>query len=147
MGCSQKSLMQVWRYHQLLSKFLISGHLPRVSRQSHLSANYKCDNDVMPGTFHSFPQFSWHFTYSWRKPLKISARRSSDEGCANSHRLKPVPLPSNEVGGSAEQVREFELVLWDATLVRSQMGGGICWYETRTMEKLCNYWSVAVLPV
>ena len=36
MGCGQKSLGLVWRCHQLLSGFLAKGHLPRMSRQSHV---------------------------------------------------------------------------------------------------------------
>jgi hypothetical protein len=33
--------------HQLLSGFLLNGHLPRVSRQSRLSANDNGDNEMM----------------------------------------------------------------------------------------------------
>ena len=39
----QTSFMLVWQYHQLLSEFLANGHLPQVSHQSQLSANYKGD--------------------------------------------------------------------------------------------------------
>ena len=39
MSCGQKSIKLVWRYYQLLYGFLVKGHLPRVSRQSRLSAN------------------------------------------------------------------------------------------------------------
>ena len=38
MGCGQKSFKLVWWCHQLLSGLLADGHLPRVSRQSCLSA-------------------------------------------------------------------------------------------------------------
>ena len=41
--------MLVWRYYQLLSGFLTKGHLPRVSRQSRLSANDKGDDEKIPG--------------------------------------------------------------------------------------------------
>jgi hypothetical protein len=34
---------------QLLSGFLVNGYLHRVSHQSHLSANDKGDNEVIPG--------------------------------------------------------------------------------------------------
>ena len=37
MVCGQKGVKLVWRYHQLLSGFLIKGHLPRVLRQSRRS--------------------------------------------------------------------------------------------------------------
>ena len=33
-GCGQKCFKVVWRCHQLLSGFLVKGHLPRMSRQS-----------------------------------------------------------------------------------------------------------------
>ena len=36
--------------HQLLSGFLANGHLPRVSRQTHLSAKDKGDNEMIPGS-------------------------------------------------------------------------------------------------
>ena len=44
----------MWRCHQLLSGFLAKGHLPRVSRQSRLSANDKNDNEKTLGTVHRF---------------------------------------------------------------------------------------------
>ena len=37
MGSGQKSIKLVWRCHYLLSGFLSTGHLPRVSRQSRRS--------------------------------------------------------------------------------------------------------------
>ena len=36
------------RYYQFLSGFLAKGHLPRVLRQSHLSANDNSDNEMIP---------------------------------------------------------------------------------------------------
>ena len=44
-----------WRCHQILSGFLANGHLPRVSRQSRLSANDKGDNEIIPGAVHRAP--------------------------------------------------------------------------------------------
>ena len=41
MDCGQKSFQLVLWYHQLPSGFWVKGQLPRVSRQSHLSANDK----------------------------------------------------------------------------------------------------------
>ena len=43
------------RYHQLLFGFLANDHLPRVSRQSCLSANDKGDNKIIPWTVHESP--------------------------------------------------------------------------------------------
>ena len=42
----------VWRCHQLLSGFLVKGHMPRVSRQSHLSISDESFNEVVPGALH-----------------------------------------------------------------------------------------------
>ena len=42
----------MWRCHQLLSGFLAKGHLPRVSRQSRLSVNDKCDNEMIQEAVH-----------------------------------------------------------------------------------------------
>ena len=55
MGYSQESLMLAQRCHQLLSGFLAKGHLPRLSRQSRLSANDNCDNQMIPGDVHRSP--------------------------------------------------------------------------------------------
>jgi hypothetical protein len=55
----QKSFMLVWRYHQLLSKFLANDHLPRVSRES---ANNKGEYEVEPGTVQDLA-----FTLRFRK--------------------------------------------------------------------------------
>ena len=49
MGCDQKSFMLLWLCHLLLSGFLDSDHLLRLSHQSRLSANDKGDNEVKPG--------------------------------------------------------------------------------------------------
>jgi hypothetical protein len=55
MGCGQKSFKLVWGSHQLLSGFLANGNLPRLSRQSRLSANHKGDNEIIPGAVHRPP--------------------------------------------------------------------------------------------
>ena len=55
MGCGQKSFKLVWRCHQLLSGFLVKGHLSRVSRQSRSVANNKCDNEMILGTVDTSP--------------------------------------------------------------------------------------------
>jgi hypothetical protein len=50
-GCGQKSFMLVLRCHHFLSGFLAKDHLPRVSRQSLLSANNRY---VMQSKFFHF---------------------------------------------------------------------------------------------
>ena len=52
MGCGQKSFKLLWRCHKLLSEFKANGYLPRVSRQSRLSANDKDDYEMIPGSVH-----------------------------------------------------------------------------------------------
>ena len=52
---AKKSFKLVWRCHQLLSGFLAKVHLLRVSRQSHVSANDKGDNEMIPGAVHISP--------------------------------------------------------------------------------------------
>ena len=49
MGCGKNSFKLVCRCHQLLSGILANGHLPRVARQSSLSANDKGDNAILMG--------------------------------------------------------------------------------------------------
>ena len=70
----------MWWFHHLLSGSIAKGRMPRVSRQSHLSANDKANNEMIPGTVHISP--------GWGKPWKTSARRPSDEVFATNHRLK-----------------------------------------------------------
>jgi hypothetical protein len=65
-----KKALIVWRCHQLHSGFLPNGHLNKVSRQSHLSANDKGHNEMIPG----FAQISWHTPYSWGKPQSGDCR-------------------------------------------------------------------------
>ena len=101
MGCDQKCFKIAWRFHQLLSRFLVKGHLPRLSSQLRLSANDNGDNEMMPGAVHELLAFT-----VWLR--KTSAKRPSDEGCANSHRLKWSPLPPNDVGSISERAREGE---------------------------------------
>ena len=50
-----KNFQLVRRCHQLLSGFLAKGPLPRVPRQSSLSANDKADNGLISGIFHRSP--------------------------------------------------------------------------------------------
>ena len=52
---TNKCFKLVWRCQQLLSGFLAIGHLPRASRQSHLSNNDKGDNGMIPGAVHRSP--------------------------------------------------------------------------------------------
>ena len=52
---AKKEFKLVWRYPKLLSGFLANDHLSRVSRQSHLSANDKDDNEMIPGAVHRSP--------------------------------------------------------------------------------------------
>ena len=79
MDCSQKSFKLVWRFHQLLSGFLVKGHLLRVSRQSHLSVN-NVGNEMIPGAVHRSPGI---YVTAEENSEKFSGR-----GCATSHRLK-----------------------------------------------------------
>ena len=53
---AKRSFKLVWRYHQLLSGFLIKDNWPSVLRQSHLSANDKGDTG-------GCAEISWHFPY------------------------------------------------------------------------------------
>ena len=55
MDRGQKSFKLMWRCHQLLSGFLVTGHLPRVSRKSRSSANDKSDNEMILGAVHRSP--------------------------------------------------------------------------------------------
>ena len=64
----------MWRCHQLLSGVLGNGHLPRVQRQSRLSASDKGENDIIQRTL---VQISWHLTYSRGTLRKTSARGPS----------------------------------------------------------------------
>ena len=50
-----ESYKLVWQCHQLLSGFLVNGHLPRVSCQSCLSANDKGDNEMILGPVQRSP--------------------------------------------------------------------------------------------
>ena len=54
-GCVQKCFKLVWWCHQILSGFLAKGHLPRVSFPLCLSANYRDDNDMIPGAVRKKP--------------------------------------------------------------------------------------------
>ena len=92
--CQKQSLMLLWLCHQILSGYLANGHLPRVSRQSPLSASYEWKWSETG----SCAQISWHLPYGWGKSWKTSARRPSDEDYATIHRLKWGILPPNVAG-------------------------------------------------
>ena len=53
-----RSLMLMWRCLKLLSRFLVKDHLSRMSRQSRLSTNDKCDNEMIPGLCTDFVAFT-----------------------------------------------------------------------------------------
>jgi hypothetical protein len=82
----------VWRFHQLLSRFLANGHLPQVSHQS---ANDKFDNEIIPGAVHK----SFGLTAE-EIPGKTSSRKAS---------MKAVPcLQMRSVGSHSMSGREKE---------------------------------------
>ena len=66
----KKAFKLVWRFPQLLSGFLAKGHLQRVSRQSHLSANDKGDIEAIPGNVHKSPGI--YLTTEKKSPEKLS---------------------------------------------------------------------------
>ena len=51
----KKSFRLMWRCHQFLSGFFAIGHLPRVQRESSLSANDKGGNEMIPRDVHISP--------------------------------------------------------------------------------------------
>ena len=51
----KKSFKLVWGCYQLLSGLLSNGQLPRMSRQSLLSADVTRDNEMIPGAVYRFP--------------------------------------------------------------------------------------------
>ena len=54
-AAAEISLKLVYRYYQLVYRFLAKGRLFLVSRQSHLSAIYKDDNQMIPEVVHRSP--------------------------------------------------------------------------------------------
>ena len=88
-----KRFMLLWRSHQLLSGFLSNCHLPHVSRQSHISNNYKGNNETKPRAVHRCPGI---YLMAEENP-EISYRRPSEIGMT-SHCLKWCSLPTNDVG-------------------------------------------------
>ena len=74
-GLWPKNFKVLWWCHQLLSGFLAKGQLFRVSHQSRSLMIRLIMNG--PG---GCRQLSCNLPYSRGKPLKTSARRSSDEG-------------------------------------------------------------------
>jgi hypothetical protein len=104
MGCIQKSFKLVWRCHQFLSEFLEKGYLPRISRQSRLSAHDKGNNEMIPGTVHR--SHGIYFTAEENSgKLQLG---TVDEGCATNDRLKCGPLLPNDVNRNAQYIREGE---------------------------------------
>ena len=96
MGWGQKSFKLVWQCHQLLSRFLVKGHMLRVSRQSRLSTNYTSDNEMILGIVPKSPYLTAEENFS---------QETVDEGYATSRLFKWGPLPPNEVGRSAQHVK------------------------------------------
>ena len=115
---AKKSFKLVWRCHQLLSRFLAKGQLPRLSRQSRRSLMIRV---IM--------KWSWGlcidllaFALQRRKP---SAKRPSDEGT-----LRPVIVSNGapfiqirSVGSHSTSGREKE---------RNKETTGVLWRNTDT---------------
>ena len=91
MGCSQESFKLVRRCLQLLSGFLVSGHLPWMSRQSYLLANDTSDSEVILGAVHKFPDI---YLTTEENPRKLQL---GNEDCVNGPHIKWGPLPPNDV--------------------------------------------------
>ena len=109
MGCGQKIIKIVCRCHQLLSRFLANGHLPRVSCQSRLLANETGDNEMILGCY---AEISSHLSYSWTKPRKISARKLSMKAVQPVAASNGVPyIKMTSIGWQSTSGREKEGVL------------------------------------
>jgi hypothetical protein len=93
--------MLEWRYHQLLSGFLASSHLPRVSCQLRLSAYDKGDNEMKPTAVYRFPAI-------YIKPEANTRTKIVLMKTETSHDLKWGPLAPNEVGRVEKHSREGE---------------------------------------
>ena len=101
MGCEQKSFKLVWQCHHLLSKFLASGHLPRVSLQSRLSVNDKGDNGMVPVDVHRSPGIYLTAEVKPGKPqIEDCQWRLWDQSSAQMG-----PVPPIAVGRIAQHVR------------------------------------------
>ena len=96
MGCSVKSFTPVWWCQQLLSGFLAKCHLPRVSR---LSANYKCDNYMIPGTVHRSPNI-------FLTAEKNLSKETVDESCTTNHRLRMRSIGSHSTSGMEKKGKD-----------------------------------------
>ena len=75
--------------------FQAKGHLPRVSRQSRLSANDKGDNEMIPGAVHRAPGIYLTAEEKTGKPQlgdRVMKTRAAND------RRKWSPLPPNVVG-------------------------------------------------
>ena len=92
---AKESFKLVWRCHQLPSEFLAQCHLPRASRQSHLSANdwviMKWSRELCTDLL----AFALRLKENPGKP-QLWDRWWRDSG--TSHRFKWGPFPLNEVG-------------------------------------------------
>ena len=84
--------MSMWQHQLLPFRFLISGHLPRESRQSRLSVN-KCYRDVEPAAVCRYPGT---FFAVEKNPGKNLVMRTS-EGYTTTRRFKWGPVLPNEV--------------------------------------------------
>ena len=96
---STKGFKLVWWCHQLLSGFLVKGHLLLVLRQSRLSVNDKDDNEMIRGCAQN--------SLGLRKTLHNLSWKTVDEGFSIIHRLKWGPLPPNDCR-ITQHVRERE---------------------------------------
>ena len=99
MSCSQKLLMLVWRYHNLLSWFLANGHFPQVSRQSQ-DMN---DNELK----HRALTHLMAFTLGLRLTPENFSQERAWSFCDHS-RLKWGPLLPNDICSVAQSWRKRE---------------------------------------
>ena len=99
-SAARKRFKLVWRCHQLLSRFLAKGHLPRVSRQLLLSTNGNGDSEIIPGAIQR------------SQDIFVTAEENSGKPQLGDRRwrlcLKWGALPPNEVGRIVQHVRKGE---------------------------------------
>ena len=86
-----------------MSGLLANGHLPRVSRQSLLSANDKVDNEMILGAVHRSPVIRLTFEENPRKP-QLGDHLMKGQCDQSSPQMGF--LPSNEVGRIAQKIRK-----------------------------------------
>ena len=100
-------------------------HMPRVSHQSHVSAN---DKGTMKGNWEKFTDIPCILT---------PARRTTDEGCATSHRLKWGHLRTHSTSGRWRKVRISSGKMKERKERRKEMlhlNGRINWLAQRDDE-------------